>query len=96
MPVQPFPEVNVIIQPIKLEFLALKWAVTESFQEYLCGKTFTLYSDNNHLTYILTTPKLDATGQRWIAKLAKFNFTVYSRWVPLKLDFWEHENLSDL
>ena len=28
----------------KLEFLALKWAVTESFQEYLYGNTFALYS----------------------------------------------------
>ena len=28
----------------KLEFLALKWAVTESFQEYLYGNTFAVYS----------------------------------------------------
>ena len=62
----------------KLEFLALKWAVTESFQEYLYGNTFALYSVcNSPLTYILTTTKLDATGHRWIAKLTKFNFTVY-------------------
>ena len=58
----------------KLEFLALKWAVTESFQEYLFGNTFVTYSGNNPLTYVLTTDKLDATGHRWIAKLAKFNF----------------------
>ena len=31
----------------KLEFLALKWAVTDSFQEYLYGNTFASYSDNN-------------------------------------------------
>ena len=61
----------------KLEFLASKWAVTESFQEYLYGNTFTPYSGNNPLTYVLTTAKLDATGHRWIAKLAKFNFMVY-------------------
>ena len=61
----------------KLEFLALKWAVMENFQEYLYGNTFTLYFDNNPSTYILTTTKLDATGQRWIAKLVRFNFTVY-------------------
>ena len=29
------------------------------------------------MTYVLTTTKLDATGQMWIAKLAKFNFMVY-------------------
>ena len=61
----------------KLEFLALKWAVTESFQEYLYGNTFTSYSDNNPLTYFLTTTKLDAMEHRWIAKLAKFKFKVY-------------------
>ena len=54
----------------KLEFLALKWPVAESFQEYLYGNTFPSYSDNNPLIYILTTAKLDAMGHRWIAKLA--------------------------
>ena len=48
-----------------------------SFQQYLYGNTSTLYSNNNPLTYVLTTAKLDATRQRWIAKLAKFNFMVY-------------------
>ena len=38
-----------------------------------------MYSDNNPLTYVLTTAKLDAMGPRWIAKLAKFNFTVYNQ-----------------
>ena len=51
----------------KLEFLALKWAVTESFQEYLYGNTFTVYSNNNPLTYILTTAQLDVTGHWLIA-----------------------------
>ena len=37
----------------KLEFLALKWAVTESFHEYLYGGNFEVYTDNNPLTYIL-------------------------------------------
>ena len=48
----------------KLEFSTLKWAVTESFQEYLYSNSFTSYSDNNPLTYVLTTTKLDATGHR--------------------------------
>ena len=48
----------------KLEFLALKWSVTERFHEYLYGGHFEVYTDNNPLTYILTTIKLDATGQR--------------------------------
>ena len=47
----------------KLEFLALKWAVTDRFHEYLYGGKFDVYTDSNPLTYILTTAKLDATGQ---------------------------------
>ena len=61
----------------KLEFLPLNWAVTESLQEYLYGNTFTVYSDNNPLTHVLTTAKLDATGHLWISKLAKLNFTIH-------------------
>lgn len=51
----------------KLEFLALKWAITEKIQDYLYGKKFTVITDNNPLTYILSTAKLDATGHRWLA-----------------------------
>ena len=47
----------------KLEFLALKWSVTERFHEYLYGGHFEVYTNNNPLTYVLTTAKLDATGQ---------------------------------
>ena len=46
----------------KLEFLALKWAVVEKFHEYLYGSTFNVYTNNNLLTYILTTAKLDAAS----------------------------------
>ena len=34
----------------KVEFLALKWSVTESFHEYLYGEHFEVYTDNNPLT----------------------------------------------
>ena len=47
----------------KLEFLALKWVVTDRFHMYLYGGEFEVFTDNNPLTYILTTAKLDATGQ---------------------------------
>ena len=36
----------------KLEFLALKWAVTDRFHKYLHGGQFDVYTDNNPLTYI--------------------------------------------
>ena len=63
----------------KLEFLALKWAVTNQFHEYLDGGKFEVYTDNNPLTYILTMAKLDATGQRWVARLADYNFSLHYR-----------------
>ena len=61
----------------KLEFLALKWAITDRFHEYLYGGQFDVYTDNNPLTYILTSAKLDATGQRWVASLANYNFRIF-------------------
>ena len=45
----------------KLKFLALKWAVTEHFKEYLPYQSFAVQTDNNLLTYIMSTPNLDAT-----------------------------------
>ena len=49
----------------------------ERFHEYLYGGHFEVYTDNNPLTYILTTAKLDATGQRWVASLANYNFKIF-------------------
>ena len=37
---------------------------------------FVVRMDNNPLTYILTTPNLDATGHRWIGTLASFEFAL--------------------
>ena len=63
----------------KLEFLPLKWVDMKRFHEYLYGNDFTVYTDNNPLTYILTTAKLDATGHQWVAALAAYNFTLNYR-----------------
>ena len=65
----------------KQEFLALKWAVTEQFHEYLSpyGKNrnnFVVRTDNNPLTYIFSTANLDAAGQRWVAHLTSYNFSL--------------------
>ena len=46
----------------KLEFLTLKGTVVEKFHEYLYGSTFDAYTDNNPLTYMLTTANLDAAS----------------------------------
>ena len=61
----------------KLEFLALKWAITDRFHKYLYGGQFDVYTDNNPLTYILTSAKLDGTGQRWVASLANYGFQIF-------------------
>ena len=65
----------------KQEFLALKWAVTEQFHEYLSpyGKNrneFVVQMDNNPLTYIFSSANLDVAGQRWVAQLASYNFAL--------------------
>ena len=58
----------------KLEFLVLKWGVTEHFKEYLPYQPFLVRTDNNPLTYIMTTPNLDTTGHQWVGTLVRFNF----------------------
>ena len=60
----------------KLEFLALKWAVTDQFREYLRYRPLTVRTDNNPLTYIMTTPNLNATRHRWVATIAGYNMTI--------------------
>ena len=63
---------------MKLEFLALKWAVTERFREYLLGAKFVVYTDNNPLSH-LQTAKLAAVEQRWASQLAVFDFQLKYR-----------------
>ena len=59
----------------KLELLALKWAVTEKFRDYLLGLKFTVYTDNNPLAYIQTS-KLGVSQIRWLSELALFDFNI--------------------
>ena len=61
----------------KLEYLALKWAITDKFHDYLYGHKFEVWIDNNPLTYVLTTAKLDATGHRWLARVAAYDFSIH-------------------
>lgn len=63
---------------MKLELLALKWAISEKFREYLLGSKCTVYTDNNHLSQFQSI-KLGATEQRWVAQLAVFDFSVQYR-----------------
>ena len=53
--------------------------MTEKFHDYVYGNTFTVYTDNNPLTYILISAKLDATGHRWLADPASCKFDIVYR-----------------
>lgn len=71
------PEKYYHLHSGKLEFLAMKWAICERFREYLYyAPSFTVYTDNKPLTYVLTTAKLNATPHRWVAELADFAFSI--------------------
>lgn len=73
------PERNMLnYSSMKLEFLALKWAVTEKFREYLLGHKCIIYTDNNPLSH-LATAKLGATEQRWVAQLSLFEYELRYR-----------------
>lgn len=63
---------------MKLEFLALKWAVTEKFREYLWGNKCVVFTDNNPLSH-LSSAKLGATEQRWASQLASFDLSLRYR-----------------
>lgn len=64
----------------KLEFLALKWAICDKFRDYLYhAPAFTVYTDNNPLTYVLSTARLNAVGQHWVGELVDFHFDIKYR-----------------
>ena len=54
----------------------LKWAITDQFREYLQYAPFKVKTDNNPLTYMMSTPNLDAVRHRWVSALAGYNFTI--------------------
>ena len=60
---------------VKLELLALKWAVCDKFKDYLLGSKFTVLTDNNPLCYVKTS-KLGASQIRWLSDLALFDFEI--------------------
>lgn len=73
-------ERNYHLHSGKLEFLALKWAISDKFRDYLYyAPSFTVYTDNNPLTYVLSTARLNAVGHRWVGELADFHFDIKYR-----------------
>lgn len=63
----------------QLEFLALKWMVVDKFHDYLYGTRFTVRTNNNPLTYVLSTAKLSAVGHRWLSALSTYDFDIHYR-----------------
>ena len=53
--------------------------MTEKFHDYLYGRSCEVIIDNNSLTHILTTAKLDVTGQRCVASHSDYNLTIKYR-----------------
>ena len=48
----------------------------EHFQTYLLRRCFKVHTDNSPLTCFLTSPYIDATKQRWINELVKYDFSL--------------------
>ena len=64
----------------KLEFLALKWSITEAFKCYLYhAPNFRVLTDNSPLTYVMSTAKLNVTGMQWVRELAEYHFDIKYR-----------------
>ena len=61
--------------------------MTEQFRDYLYyAPEFVVYTDNNPLTYVLTSAKVNATGLRWVGELAEFNFGIRYQLGKLNVD----------
>ena len=45
-----------------------------------------MHTDNNPLTYILTSAKLDACGQRWVASLVSYDFGLFYKMGKINVD----------
>ena len=48
----------------KLEFLALKWAITEKFYDYLYGNNFIVFTDNNPLHICIIISEIRCNGTK--------------------------------
>ena len=50
--------------------------MVDQFREYLQYQPFHIKTNNNPLTYVMSSPNLDAMGHRWVAALANFNMSL--------------------
>ena len=64
----------------KLEFIAMKWSICESFRDYLSyADHFKVFTDNNPLLFVMGLSKPNSTIQRWISELGEYSFSVHYR-----------------
>ena len=63
----------------QLEFLGLKWAITEKFRDYLYHQKAIIITDNNPLSYLKTAKSLSAKDLRWASQLQQFQFEIQHR-----------------
>ena len=99
--------ISITIIQWNKEFLGLQWVIAEQFQEYLLWKLFIVRTNNNLLTYNITTPNLDTTWHWRVKSLARFMFSIeYKKgwdnvaidalsWLTLKLDAESMKSILD-
>ena len=63
---------------MKLELMAMTWAITKKFKDYLYGSKFTVLTDNNPLTHVMSA-KRTVAEMGWLAELADFDFDIKYR-----------------
>ena len=75
-----------------LELLAVKWAVTQKFKQYLLGRKFTVITDHEALKFLLNKEgeNLSNRMQRWMLSLTGYDFKV--EYKPGK----KHQNVDAL
>jgi hypothetical protein len=66
--------------PTELELLAIKWAVTDKFRQYIIGREFTVYSDHEALGRLGNNKEINNKKlARWIMALEGFDITINYR-----------------
>ncbi len=63
----------------RLEFLALKWAITEKFKEYFFFQKVYVITDSDPLSYLKTSKTLNSHDVRWAAQLDQFQYEIKYR-----------------
>ena len=53
--------------------------MSEKYHDFLYGNKFTVVTDNNPLTYVLSKAKLDAAGHIWLSACAPIDFDIIYR-----------------